>query len=289
MHFRWIALIALALGAIGLFSLLAVGDALTKPALRNVGAPPAEFPAEPVSFTSSSGGEIHGWLARGQPGRGALLLLHPLRSDRRSMLGRAVFLHQLGYTVLLIDFQAHGESLGARITFGAREARDVEAAVSYLTASVPGEPIGVLGVSLGGVAILLAKQPLPVQAVILESVYPTIEEAVDDRLRLHLGSLGPMLAPLLLVQLKPGLGVSPGDLRPISHISQLGAPLFLIHGANDQHTTAAEAAKLFAAASDPKELWVISGAAHVDLHAFTSENYRARVGDFLSRYLHRAD
>ena len=42
---------------------------------------------------------------------------------------------------------------------------------------------------------------------------------------------------------------------------------------------------LIAAAARPKELWVVEGAAHVDLHAYASADYESRIGGFLARHL----
>lgn len=65
------------------------------------------------------------------------------------MLGRARFLQSEGYSVLLVDLPAHGESLGERITFGAREAAGVTSALAFLRNELPDERVGVIGVSLG--------------------------------------------------------------------------------------------------------------------------------------------
>jgi fermentation-respiration switch protein FrsA (DUF1100 family) len=75
------------------------------------------------------------------------------------------------------------------------------------------------------------------------------------------------------------------DLRPADHIDALGAPLLLLAGSEDQHTTREDNQRLFAAARPPKELWNVEGAAHVDLHAFTRRAYEKRVGAFLEREL----
>jgi pimeloyl-ACP methyl ester carboxylesterase len=66
------------------------------------------------------------------------------------MLERARFLLRAGYTVLLFDFSAHGESTGEHITIGYLESRDAQAAISFLRKILPGEKIGVIGVSMGG-------------------------------------------------------------------------------------------------------------------------------------------
>jgi len=43
--------------------------------------------------------------------------------------------------------------------------------------------VGVIGVSLGAASLVLAKPDPAPSAVVLESMYPTIEEAVSNRLR----------------------------------------------------------------------------------------------------------
>jgi uncharacterized protein len=285
MILRRIALAALLLLICGAGASWYVGGKLMAAVPRTVGAPPAELNAQAVTFASKSGSQIQGWFASGEPGKGAVLLLHGVRADRRDMVSRAKFLHARGFAVLLIDFQAHGESAGHLITFGDLESWDAIAALDFLRRSLPDERVGVIGVSLGAAAVVLAKQPLPIDAVVLESMYPTIEDAVADRLKLHLGSWGALGVPLLLGQMKPRLGVGAERLRPIDHIAKLGAPLLLLHGSLDRHTSLEEARKVFAAASEPKSFWEVPGAAHVNLHRYAARDYEQRVAEWFERYL----
>ena len=261
------------------------GSKLTEPATRSIGAPPAALDAGTVVIPSASGSLIHGWLSRSSPGSGAVLLLHGVRANRTDMIPRALFLHRLGYSVLLIDLQAHGESPGRWITFGDLESRDVTAAVEYLRATFPRERVGIVGVSLGAAATVLAEKPLHASAIVLESMYPTIQQAVVDRLTLHLGAWGAYLARPLIAAVAWRTDVNPQRLRPIDRIGTLGAPLLMIHGTLDQHTPVDEAQSLFAAAAEPKTLWLVEGAAHVDLHRYTKEEYERRVSEFLRENL----
>src|SRR6476646_6673328 len=167
---------------------------LASPSQSRVGVAPPTLVAHTVSVASRSGSTIHAWFTRGDSGAGAVLLLHGVGDDRRAMLERARFLHIAGYSVLLPDFQGHGESAGAHITYGALESLDAAAALEYLHLRAPGERMGVIGVSMGGAAALVGPSgPLPVDALVLESVYPTIRDAVRDRLRAWLGPVGPAL------------------------------------------------------------------------------------------------
>jgi pimeloyl-ACP methyl ester carboxylesterase len=263
------------------------GDDLTKPTNRDItiGRPPLDLEASNITFASGSGSLIHGWLSPGKPGHGAIILLHGLRGDRREMVSRAEFLRARGYSVLLFDFQGHGESRGSLITFGDLESRDVTAAIQYLHHKLPNEQVGVIGVSLGAAAFVLAEERPAVAAVVLEQMYPTIQQAVAGRARRYLGPVAPVLAPLLMVQVQARLKIPANRLRPIDRMGQIGAPVLIVNGTQDSYTSIEDARALFAAASNPKELWAVEGAGHVDLHAFAKAQYEQRVGDFLGRYM----
>lgn len=262
-----------------------VGEVLTRPALRATGAAPADIHAVSLSIPNTGKAPVAGWFVRGKPGQGAVLLLHGVRSDRRQMLDRARFLSKAGYSVLLIDLPAHGESNGERITFGANESSGVNAALAYLRTTLPNERIGVIGVSLGAASLVLAHPTPAPDAVVLESMYPTITDAVEDRLAIRLGPLGKKLSPLLLWQLPIRLGVTAEQLQPIAQISSLKSPVLIASGTIDQHTPIVETRRIFAAANEPKELWQVEGAAHVDLHSHGPRIYEAKILLFFGTHL----
>jgi len=272
--------------AVGLY---AVGWALTRPVQTTIGAAPSSLEAEAVAFSSQSGSTIHGWLSRAPARRGAILLLPGVRANRLSMVHRAEFLRQAGYSTLLIDFQGTGESPGEAVTFGWRERFDVLAAINYLKARSPDERVGVIGVSLGGAATLLATPPLELDAAVLEAVYPSIDRTVVNRLSMRVGPLAPLTVPLLLLQMRPRLGVGASELRPVDHIRRLRCPVLIVAGTLDRHTTVDDTQVLFAAASERKELWLIPGAAHADYLEFAGEDYRPRILTFLKRALGSID
>lgn len=72
---------------------------------------------------------------------------------------------------------------------------------------------------LAGSSLVLCRDCPPVDAVVRESMYPTIEEALEDRLRMRLGPFGRPLANLLLWQLPLRL-----DIAPASCIRSRGCP-----------------------------------------------------------------
>jgi alpha-beta hydrolase superfamily lysophospholipase len=269
---------AVVLGLLGSWWL---GAQLVRPVQHAVPRP-ADFPARALTMP---GTRIAAWWLDQGPESPAVLLLHPIRADRSAMLSRARLLVRHGFSVVLVDLQAHGETPGPAITFGWRESADVRAALAWLRREVPGRPVGVIGRSLGGAAILLSPNPGGFDAVVLEAVYPRLARAIENRIRIRLGSLAPLLTPLLLVQLEPRLGVSPAELEPIRSIGRLGAPVLVVAGSRDRHTTAADSEALFRAAAEPKRLWIVDGARHQDLLAYDPAGYETHVVGFLRQHL----
>jgi fermentation-respiration switch protein FrsA (DUF1100 family) len=253
-------------------AVVAAGERLSRAAHRPVGPAPADLAAESVTLPVAGvpASTVAGWYVRGQPGRGAVLLLHGVRA---------------GHSVLLIDLPAHGESHGDRITFGARESAGVLAALDHLRRTLPDERIGVVAVSLGAASFVLSGAGPTVQAAVLESMYPTIEDAVANRLAMRFGAPGRWLSPALLWQLPLRLGIRAEQLRPLAAMPALVVPVLIASGTQDQQTPWFETERLFAAANAPKALWAVDGAAHVDLHAHAPAAYEARVGAFLARHL----
>jgi fermentation-respiration switch protein FrsA (DUF1100 family) len=250
-----------------------------------VGRPPLDLQASNITYASGAGVLIHGWLVPGKPKQGVVLLLHPVRGDRRDMISRAEFLRKRGYAVLLIDFQSHGENRGHRITYGDLESRDVTGAIQYLHHKLPGEKVAVLGVQMGADAIVLSEDRPAVDAVILEQMYPTINRAIASRVRNNIGPLAPLFSWLIMTEMQSQKEIPADRLSAIDRMSKLGAPVLIINGTDDHHVTIDEARDELAAAAPPKELWAVAGAGHEDLHNFAKDEYERRVGDFIARYL----
>jgi fermentation-respiration switch protein FrsA (DUF1100 family) len=76
--------------------------------------------------------------------------------------------------------------------------------------------------------------------------------------------------------------------RPLDAIAQISPrPILLIHSADDDNaTTPVEGArKLFAAAGEPKDLWIAPRGGHVGAINASPDEYRARVLAFLGSAL----
>ncbi|WP_163390559.1 alpha/beta hydrolase [Enterovibrio norvegicus] len=269
------ALFAVALGAFWL-----LGSKLSSPANQTVHLPADAPTAENVTIET-----ISAWYFPVEARKACVLLLHGNRGSKRDMVERAKFLTAHGFAALAIDFQAHGETPGEHLSYGYRESHNAHSAVRYLKETKACQQIAALGVSLGGAAAILGERAVPVDAYVLESVYSSIEQAVENRLALYSRHFPSALAPLLYEQIPLRLGVELHQLQPAEAVKHLNAPVLFIQGDKDKRTFLYEVLMLFDNAPEPKYLNVMEGAAHVDLHRFNTEQYETTVLSFLAEHL----
>lgn len=140
-------------------------------------APARRFGLSPqtVSFQSADGILLKAWWERSWSvtvPKGTVILVHGSQSNKTGMSYIAARLLPQGFSVLILDLRAHGESGGEYSTFGYKEALDVEAAVRWVRTHASGDRIALLGYSSGAVASLLAASRTPgLAAVIADSAY----------------------------------------------------------------------------------------------------------------------
>jgi uncharacterized protein len=194
------------------------------------------------------------------------------------------FLREAGYSTLAVDFQAHGESTGDLITLGRLESLDARLALACMRARLPGEPVAVLGVSMGGSAALIGP-PIDADAVIVESGGPSFADGVSNRLTLAIGPIGRLLAPFMLGAMRIAAGSDASTLRPIDGIVRLHKPIFVMTGADDQKTRLPRRANHSPQPIRRSATGKRPGAQHWDLSFAGGPAYRERLLDFLDSTL----
>ncbi len=279
------------LGLIGGLVLLAVSWRTAAdhvaPVRFSAGPAPTDFPLalEDISFRTRDGLTLRGWYGQAPDERGTVILLHRYRAGRGFMLSRARWYAERGYSVLLYDARATGESDGDIISVGWLETDDLTAALAW-TRQQGAERILCHGVSQGGATIVLAADRLgdDVVGVVLESTYDTLLNAGDRRFRSRVGLPGWLAGIFYRPFMEMRLGFDASLASPIDHIGQIDAPIFILAGKEDLHTWADDTRALHAAAQAPTTLWLVEGAAHVDLMAFAPEEFSARLSAFLDEH-----
>lgn len=291
---RWVALIT-AIGTLAVAGVVAflVAYVAADAALRP--DPPKNtpyldefpFPVEEIEFTARDRTPLAGWLLAAAPPRGeqpsskpapTVILLHGYGGTRDVMLPYAAFLSNAGFHVFFFDARGVGHSARVDVSFGGREQSDVLGALDYLKTrpEVDQARIAILGLELGGsAAIMAAAEDSRVAAVVAEAPYASLEIALQDALERIVAVPAP-LRPLTTMLVKRRITTDIDDGAPLAAVAKLGGrPLLVIQDAE----RAEQAEAIYAAAKEPKTLWIARGAAlGQGLAEFPNEYVKQVVG-----------
>jgi pimeloyl-ACP methyl ester carboxylesterase len=241
--------------------------------------PPAGFEELTVP---SDGPKLRAWLAKGDPGKPAALVIHGLGDSLESYLGHARLFQERGQTVLLVDLRGHGASEGTHTTLGGLESHDVRAGMRHLRdRGLAGGGLILMGHSMGSVAVLLAAADQPdLRAVIVEAPYDTYRNTIAHHARLLYGL--PRWVPIIPLAIRAAewrAGFDADDIDAVAAARRIRAPLLAIVDGADPRMTADIVTRVVDAHPGPKRLWIAGGVDHVG--AFYHPDYRKEVVGFL--------
>lgn len=225
----------------------------------------------PVRAGNTTVERMHGWwMSAAQSDAKVLLYFHGNGTNIGANVDRAHRFHQLGFSVLLMDYRGYGRSEGGFPT-EARVYQDAAGIWDYLVKERQIKPsqIFLYGHSLGGaIAINLAVQHPEAAGLIVESSFTSIREIVT-----HQGRFWMFPVDLILHQRFDSIG----------KVRSLQVPVLFIHGTADRMVPAAMSQQLFAAAPEPKQLLLFPGAGHNDVAEVAGSQYLQAVQNFVQQ------
>lgn len=226
----------------------------------------------PVTTNSGKVERIHGWwIPTSQPHAKVLLYLHGNGINIGANVTHANRFHQMGFSVLLIDYRGYGRSEGSPTESGVYQ--DAAAAWDYLIKQqIKPSQVFIYGHSLGGaIAIDLAVKHPQAAGLIVESSFTSIQEMVD-----YQGMYRIFPVNLLLHQ----------RFDSISKVRSLQLPVLFIHGTADGQVPATLSQKLYEAAPEPKQLLLVPEAGHNNTAEVAGSSYFQAVQKFVDAYSH---
>ncbi len=243
---------------------------------------------ETLTLTTSDGLKLAAWYLPSQ-NRAAVIVQHGFRGTRSDVLKQAQLLAQHGYGVLLMDARNHGDSEGDTITFGLKEVLDVRAGLDYLLTRPDVDParLGALGTSQGAVTLLLATAQYPeIKACLSDSAYATLQDEIAAGVHAF-ASLPPFpFAPLIQYFAEQDSGFHADAIAPVNHIAQIAPrPVYIIQSEQDQFVPVDSGQRLYAAAGQPKTLWLVPEANHTDAINRQPAEYEKRMTAFFDQAL----
>ena len=167
-------------------------------------------------------------------------------------------MQSLGFSVLAIDYRGFGKS-SAGLPSEKIALEDARAAWDWLAKQYPGRPRYIFGHSLGGaIAIELAASVDDEAGTIVEGTFTSIADV--------LGTTKWGWLPLKLLITQP--------FDSIDKVANIGSPLLVVHGSNDQLILPSLGRKLYDAAAQPKAFVLVEGGSHHNTNALGMNQYR---------------
>ncbi len=274
--------LSIAIGFFLIFSLFGLYVSVRPPRIHSPVAPDhLGLPHQQVALHTSDGLRLRGWFIPNPGSQKAIIGLHGYPADKGDILPAISFLHR-DYNLLVFDFRYFGGSDGSYTTAGAREVRDLLAAVRYLQENGIDE-IGVWGFSMGGaVALMGSAQTGAIRTVVADSSYADLHLMARETYR-HLFVLKYPLAFFTGIWAKIFLGVDPKAVSPAKAVRESRIPILLIHSEQDKVIPFLHGVKLREALRDNPnaEFWFTDNLAHGQ----QSREYEDRIGGFFRRTL----
>ena len=224
-----------------------------------------------VRFSADDGVELYGWFlpAKGSA-TGTIMQLHGNAENISTHFGSVAWMPARGFNVFVFDYRGYGASEGLPTLEGAQ--KDIDAAMKTLLArtGVEKDRIVMYGQSLGGALAVynLAHSPFRahMRALVIESAFSDYIEIAREKFADHWITWPFQWLPSLTVDNR----FSP--LPAIKMISPI--PLLILHGDRDGTVPVHHGRDLYDAALEPKQLWIVPGAGHIQAMAQKTERDR---------------
>lgn len=218
-------------------------------------------------IVAEDGVRIHAWFAPADSAIATLVMSHGNAGNISHRIEIIRRLQNTGFNVLMFDYRGYGKSEGSPSEEGIY--KDGAAAYDY-AALIPGvdpKKIFLWGTSLGGAVAVDVATRRPAAGLILESTFSSARDVARTAY--------PFLPVHLVLRTR---------LDSFEKIRQIRIPVLIIHGDRDSIIPIGLGRKLFEAANDPKEFFVIAGADHNDVFFVGGRRYLEKSRDFVLKW-----
>lgn len=244
------------------------------------------FKYEINHFTLKNGIKVESWYAHpDSTSKGTVILFHGWLGNKSLLIPEASeFLYQ-GYSVLMVDFRAHGNSEGHITTIGISETEEVKLAWDFIEAK--GEKnIYLYGISMGAVTVsrAVSEYQLKPTGLILEMPFESTLTVIKGKARAQGFQNFTIHSFAFLVNFWMGVerGIPAFKHKTVNYVSKINCPILLQWGARDIYVQQNETETIFKAiTSKNKKLVVYANAGHESLLNNESDKWRYEVESFL--------
>lgn len=233
---------------------------------RDVLKTPAKLgiPYDQCFVDTADGCRLSAWNICPEDPLGSIVYFHGNGGNLGVLVEILAMFYRYRLQVFAVDYRGYGWSTGIPTEKGVYS--DALAAVRYFNANFRRRTLPVVywGRSLGGCVASFAAKELPPHGVILETAFPSKKQLLRH-----------------LPHIRPFRFFSRYNLHTVAHLVGHQYPVLVMHGDKDRTIPFEQGKSLYDQLDEPKDLYVVPGAGHIDIHMLDSERYMQRVLAFV--------
>ncbi|MDT8991602.1 alpha/beta fold hydrolase [Curvibacter sp. APW13] len=235
-----------------------------------------------VALTTSDGVGLSAWWMPAPNAKKAIIFVHGHGGSRAEGLRFAPALHAAGYHLLAINLRRNH---GQYASMGYHERKDVRAAVDWVLQQKGVEGVALMGFSMGAATSILAMAEDPrIRAGLFSSPYASTLDVLSEAAKRDFGIPYYPLIPMVGAVIDWRGNMKIADTVPEAVIGSIAPrPVMLYHCETDRTTDASHSRRLFAAAKEPKGLWVPACDKHEQIWNAFPQEAEARTAGFFNK------
>lgn len=220
----------------------------------------------------------------------AVICFHGYTSKGMSdYIGLSDYYLKRGYSMLLPDARAHGESEGEYIGFGCLDRKDALVWIHWLIQEV-GEDVEIVlhGTSMGGATVLMTsglELPAQVKGIVSDCGFTSPKEVFTHVLNsmYHLPAFPVIQGADIMNKKLAGYGMDECNAkREVAHAK---IPILFIHGSNDTFVPTHMCNEIYDCCASPKKKLIVEGAAHAESYYKDTEKYEQALNEFFDEIM----
>ncbi|MGN0488321.1 MAG: alpha/beta hydrolase [Ruminococcus sp.] len=243
-------------------------------------------PHSDVFIKSRDGLKLHGtYFPVGKEDKVAICFHGYTSQGMKDYIALSGYYIKRGYSLLLVDERAHGESEGEYIGFGYLDRYDALGWIDFvIEKSSDNVQILLHGTSMGGATVLMASGlnlPKQVKGIISDCGFTSAKYVFTHVLHsmYHLPAFPVIQITSAVNRKKAGYGMD--DCNAAREVRKAKVPILLIHGDADFFVPCSMCDEIYENCASPKKKLIVKGASHAESYYKNTEAYENAMNEFI--------
>ena len=229
--------------------------------------------------------KLHGMFIPNKNNKKIMILSHGYGSTpERDIYSSCSEYYNMGFSLLIIDLRACGESEGKWFTFGYHEHEDLALWVKYIHKNYKNSEIIIGGVSLGAtIALMTPNINKHVDGIIADSGYVNAYEQVGYIIS-YFFHMPKLFMPMVNVYYKWFLHVNLRWVDTVNSLKNIKIPILFIHGIDDEFVLIDNTITNYNSYKGKKEKLFVNYATHGASYLYDRNAYVETIKKFLKKH-----